>query len=143
MRPNPHTLGLAGVLLAMWYAGASQSNAAAYLIGFLSLSVACVSGLHAWSNLRGLTVVAEPITPVYEEEPIVVPVTARAQAGRHHIGVELTAPGSKAVVMIDEIHGDSPTRAGLLLPPKRRGGYCELQLLVRSTYPPRLFPAPP
>ena len=141
MRPNHHTIGLLGLLVAMWYAGASQSNAAAYLLAFLTLSVACVSAVHAWSNLRGLTIMAEPIPPVYEGEPILVPVSARAQAGRRHTGVRLSGVGSKIFVMLDQVSGTSPRRTEVLTPAKARGSYRELPLLVQSTFPLGFFTA--
>src|SRR3954471_2642431 len=102
MRPNRHTIGLFGVLLAMWYAGASQNNAAAYLLGFLTLSVAAVSAVHGWSNLRGLRLMAEPIAPVFEEELVAFCVHARAEQGRHHLAVRLQVRGAKSFELLED-----------------------------------------
>src|SRR3954464_6652350 len=106
MRPNRHTFGLAAVLLAMWYAGASQNNAAAYLLGFLTLSIAAVSAIHGWSNLRGLQLTVEPIAPVYEEEPVALKVRAKAEAGRRHIAVRLEVRGAETAELIDCVGDD-------------------------------------
>src|SRR4051812_33333638 len=134
MRPNRHTFGLAGVLLAMWYAGASQNNAAAYLLGFLTLSVAAVSAVHAWSNLRGLQLTVEPIAPVYEEEPVVLRVRAKAEPGRRHIAVRLQVRGSKIIQLLDCVSEDQE-QLELIGPARGRGRHREIAILVSSTFP--------
>ncbi len=140
MRPNRHTFGLVGVLLAMWYAGASQNNAAAYLLGFLTLSVAAVSAVHGWSNLRGLQLTVEPIAPVYEEEPVVLNVRAKAEAGRRHLAVRLQVRGSDIVHLLDCV-SDDPEQFELLGPKRRRGRYSDITILVSSTFPLGFFTA--
>jgi uncharacterized protein (DUF58 family) len=140
MRPNRHTFGLAGVLLSMWYAGASQNNAAAYLLGFLTLSVAAVSAVHAWSNLRGLQLTVEPILPVYEEEPVVLKVRAKAEPGRRHLAVRLQVRGSKAVHLLDCVAEDHE-QFELLGPTRGRGRYREVDIIVSSTFPLGFFTA--
>ena len=52
--PNRNSLGLLALLLAMWYAGASQDNGVAYLLCFMLTGVALVSILHTRANVRGL-----------------------------------------------------------------------------------------
>lgn len=140
MRPNRHTFGLVGVLLAMWYAGASQNNAAAYLLGFLTLSVAAVSAVHGWSNLRGLQLTVEPIAPVYEEEPVVLGVRAKAEPGRRHLAVRLQVLGSEIVHLLDCV-SDDPEQLELLGPKRRRGRYSDVTILVSSTFPLGFFTA--
>ena len=72
--PNRQTLGLVAVLLAMWYAGASQSNGAAYLLCFVLGALALVSVVHARANLRGLAVSADPISSAFAGDRFHVPL---------------------------------------------------------------------
>ena len=91
--PNRNTIGLCAVLGAMWYAGAGQSNGAAYLLCFTLLALAMVSVVHAWANLRGITVSAGPIRSVFAGEELAVPVRVEAQPGRRHVALWIEADG--------------------------------------------------
>jgi hypothetical protein len=91
IRPNRTSLGLFGLLAAMLYAGLTQNNAPAFLLAFLLMSVSAVSALHAWANLRGLKVDAEPIAPVFEGEVRVVSLLVEATNGRRHFGLAVSA----------------------------------------------------
>ncbi len=62
------TAGLAGLLFvmaAMWYAAASQNNAAAYLLLFCLTSVFLISIPHTLLNLAGLKATAESVKPTF------------------------------------------------------------------------------
>src|SRR5260221_9108593 len=89
--PNGRTLGLAAVLMAMCYAGASQGNGAAYLLCFILAGLGIVSTVHAWVNLRGLAVSAESVRPVFAREQIAVPLAITAPGGRRHFAVRIAA----------------------------------------------------
>ncbi len=133
MRANRHTLGLAAVLLAMWYAGASQNNAAAYLLGFLTLSVAAASALHGWANLRGLQITAEPILPVFEHESLVVTAVARSLS--RHFAVQLALSPEQPAVLFDEISPEKSARLELLARGRRRGRYASVEIIGTSSFP--------
>jgi uncharacterized protein (DUF58 family) len=139
--PNANTWRLLAVLLAIGYASASQNNAAAYLLGFLILSLACVSTVHSWANLTGLKVAAEPIPPVYEGEPLVVPLVLQSTNGRTHAAIRVTGTDAAGTVLLEETPPDAPARAELMLETLRRGRYERLGLEVSTTYPLGFFTA--
>src|SRR4051812_29733062 len=120
MRPNRHTIGLIAVLVAMWYAGASQNNAAAYLFAFVTLSAAAVSAVYAWSNARSFELLAEPVDPVYENEPVMVCARAAARRRRGAMGLDLAVRGAKAKWFVDEVRAGSEARVELLAPGRSR-----------------------
>ena len=82
------------MLIAMWYAGASQNNGAAYLLGFVLVGVALVSMLHALANLRALQISCGPIEPVFAGERQCVPLTARAGRSGGHVAIRIKALNS-------------------------------------------------
>lgn len=131
--PNRNTFGLGAVLLAMWYAGASQNNGAAYLLCFVLASVAAVSALHAWANLRGLTLRAGPIPPVFAGEMRTVALELLAGADRHHAGVRVDGGGGEAI--FQEAEKGQPQRAMLQAPAEERGCFEELAVSVSSLFP--------
>jgi uncharacterized protein (DUF58 family) len=141
LRANRHTVGLAAVLLAMFYAGWSQNNAAAYLLAFLVGSVAAASSLHAWANLRGLELTAEPFPAVFEGEPLVVPILLRSSVGRRHFGVCLSADGAPESFLVDEVPAGEGARGELLLPTPRRGRFEGLEIEISSSFPLGFFTA--
>jgi uncharacterized protein (DUF58 family) len=141
MRPNRHTVGLFGVLLAMWYAGASQGNAAAYLLCFLTFSVVAVSGVHSWSNLRGLRLTLEPVLPIFEGENVLYFVHAQAEPGRRHLAVQLRVEGSATSELLEVISSETGTRLQLAGPPLSRGRYSDVVIVATSTFPLGFFTA--
>src|SRR6266853_424433 len=70
--PNRNTIGLAAVLLGMWWAGVSQNNGAAYLLCFVLAAIAAVSTIHTWSNVNGVEITADPVRPVFAGEELKV-----------------------------------------------------------------------
>ena len=136
--PNRNTIGLAAVLLAMWYAGASQTNGAAYLLAFVLASVAAVSSLHAWANLRGLTFTADPIAPVFAGEELSVTLVATADRNRTHCAITVRAAES---AQFGEIGPAGVQRARLAVPAVRRGCFASLPLQAESIFPLGFFTA--
>ena len=65
----------------MWYAGASQSNGAAYLLCFTVIGVTIVSAMHAWANLRGIEISSGPIRPVFAGDEMRLPLVVRGSLG--------------------------------------------------------------
>ena len=139
--PNRNTVGLIALLIAMWYAGASQNNGAAYLFGFVLTGVALVSMLHASANLRGLQISCGMIEPVFAGESQRIPLVVRAAPGRSHLAVRFKAPESAEACTIAEVRGASDSRVELWVDTPRRGQFEEVQLRVTSLFPLGFFTA--
>jgi uncharacterized protein (DUF58 family) len=139
--PNRNTVGLIALLVAMWYAGASQNNGAAYLLGFVLTGVALVSMLHTAGNLRGLQISCGPIEPVFAGERQRLPLIALAGQSGGHVAVRIKAPKSDGDCAFSEIRGTSGTRADLWLETPRRGHFHDLPLGVSSLFPLGFFTA--
>jgi uncharacterized protein (DUF58 family) len=134
-------MGLALLLLAMGYAGFSQSNAAAYLLAFLMVSLALISSLHAWRNLHGLEVVSEPLEPVFAGERLPVHLRLRQASGRRSVAVYVQGADAKGGALVSEVRpGESP-RTEITLPATKRGHYPSITLRLRSLYPLGYFTA--
>src|ERR1700677_452617 len=97
--PNRNAVGLGAVLLAMAYAGASQSNGAAYLLCFVLAAVSAVSAIHTWANVRGVAISSDPIAAVFAGEPLKVRVAASSALRRDHFSIDVgksrTASGAR------------------------------------------------
>ena len=109
--PNRNTLGVFALLIAMWYAGASQNNGAAYLLGFVLLGVGLVSILHTGANLRGLRFFSGPIPPVFAGERQRVPLSALAASGRAHLAVRIKTHAKGESADLPEVSGTVRARA--------------------------------
>ncbi len=133
--PNRNTIGLAAVLLAMWYAGASQTNGAAYLLAFTLAGVAAVSVVHTWANLRGIVFSGEPIAPVFAGENLAVTLVAESDRGRTHTGIAVRVAGGAEPARFDEIRATGVERAPLGVPAMRRGCFATLDLRAASIFP--------
>ncbi len=139
--PNRNTFGLAAVLLAMWYAGASQTNGAAYLLCFVLASVVAVSTVHTWANLRGVTFTADPILPVFAGEELRVTLAATSDRHRPHFGIAVRAARRAAPAQFAEISATGEPRAHLSGPAENRGRFAELRVRATSIYPLGFFTA--
>ena len=117
--PNRNALGLAAVLAGMWYAGSSQANAAAYLLGFVLTGMAAVSALHAWANVRGVRLAAGPFPPAFADGNQLLRVTASAPAGTERCGITVRGVGGGPVLQFAEI-GAVTGPAELAVPAARR-----------------------
>lgn len=139
--PNRNTIGLAALLLAMWYAGASQSNSAAYLLGFVVTGLALVSILHAWANVRGITFTADPIAPVFAGEERLIRITARCRDSRGHPGLRVKVLGSKSRASFGEVAASTPQRTELGVTAPERGKFDTLELQLSTVFPLGFFTA--
>jgi len=139
--PNRNSLGLFAVLIAMWYAGAGQNNGAAYLLCFTVAGIAAVSAVHAWANLRGITLRAGMIAPVFAGETLLLPLHANAKAGRRHTAIVAHVPGNEGVTIFEEISGEHPVRGELYVKERKRGHFESLTVRVHSLYPLGFFTA--
>jgi uncharacterized protein (DUF58 family) len=124
----------------MWYAGASQTNGAAYLLCFLLTSMALVSSLHTWRNLRGIRASAAQIRAVFAGEDFRVPVRLRATDGRSRFGIRIGSRADRAV-LVDELPPGAEESVELLLPTVHRGRYEQISLRLSSQYPLGFFTA--
>ena len=82
LRPNHHTLALGAMLVTMWYASSAQQNGGAFVLTFLTLALALVSLLHAWTNLRAVEIQAGVIPAVQEGEMVRVPLPSRSRSAK-------------------------------------------------------------
>ncbi|MEP6669944.1 MAG: DUF58 domain-containing protein [Chthoniobacter sp.] len=139
--PNGRTLGLLAVLVAMCYAGASQSNGAAYLLCFLLTGLAIVSVVHAWANLHGIRIAVESIPPVFAGDEIAGPVIVTGRKGRSHFSVRISASGGVPLTLGDTIAPGSPSRLEVRFPSSERGHYRVVPLHITSDYPLGFFTA--
>ena len=141
MGPNRNTIGLVALLVAMWYAGASQNNGAAYLLCFVLTGVALVSIAHTWANLRGLRVSCGPIAPVFAGVRQRIPISVLAASGKTHASVRVRArePGESAG--FPEVAGPQWLHEEIWIDTNRRGNFGELGLAVSSLYPLGFFTA--
>ncbi len=138
--PNRNTLGLAAVLGAMWYAGASQSNGAAYLLCFVLASVAAVSAIHAWANLRGVRVKADAIAPAFAGGEISVPLVLSTESGPA-LAMRLDAGEPVNAVELKEVPTGRVQRATVRVTATRRGRFDEVRIRATSLYPLGFFTA--
>jgi uncharacterized protein (DUF58 family) len=139
--PNRNTFGLLAVLFAMWYAGASQSNAAAYLLCFVLASVAAVSTVHTWSNVRGVRITSDMIRPVFEGDELAVSFTAFASGRRKHYAISASSDARGKAAHFEELAPGAPVAGDVRQRTKRRGFYERLPLRIASRYPLGFFTA--
>ncbi len=139
--PSRNTIGLVAVLAAMWYAGLCQSNGAAYLLCFLLGSLAAVSTIHAWANLRGATVRADSIAPVFAGEEVIVPLVLNAERGAEPVAISIRARAAAKGALVPRMTDGQEQRATLRFTAKQRGRFQEVNLVATSLYPLGLFTA--
>jgi uncharacterized protein (DUF58 family) len=130
------------VIAAMWYAGASQSNGAAYLLCFVLGAIVLVSGLHAWSNLRGIDLKSGLIPPVFAGEKLTAQVSVASRQGRGNHGLQIRAGaiGGEPVTLAEIPLGESAI-IPLTVIAEARGVFPTLALRVESSYPLGFFTA--
>lgn len=134
--PTPICAALAFVLAAMWYASASQANAANYLLLFATVSVVLVSIPHTVLNLSGLKVTAESIKPAFAGQEVAVPIEIvnESRHARHTCTLTLSERDG-APEVVDEIAAGKGARVTLRFPAPTRGEYQITQLRMTSAYP--------
>ncbi len=141
MLPNRRTPGLLAVLVAMWYAGASQGNGAAYLLCCVLASLALVSIVHAWRNVRGISVRTDSISPVFAGEDLMVPIVVNSTQRRSHFALRISAGPRSLTTKVDAVHPARPESAELALCTSRRGCFREIPMRLRSSFPLGFFTA--
>ena len=124
------------VLVAMWYAGASQQNAAAYLLLFSLTALGSISVPHALSNVRGLTARASAIKPVFagHEAALPVEITNGSRHNRH--GIRIHLPGATDNYEdLEPIPTGKAVRTTVRFPVADRGEHAITSVCLESTYP--------
>ncbi len=132
---------MAAVVIAMWYAGASQGNGAAYLLCFVLIALALVSMVHAWTNLRGVIVEADSIPSVFAGEELTVPIEADSAARRPHFALRVEGLPGNHPATIASLHPTRPVRSELRVPTSRRGCFRQLPVRLSTNYPLGFFTA--
>lgn len=132
---------LALVILAVWYAGETQSNGAVFLLGFLLAAMGVLSWLHARANMRGLELRAGSVATARGGQMVSVPVELRA-SGRPARGIEVSAPGARAPWCVPRVEADGRPVHGTLRVMAREAGTRTRQAIVaRSRFPLGIFTA--
>lgn len=134
--PTQNLAGYLFVLGAMWYAGASQGNGAAYLLFFLLLSVVLVSIPQAFGNLRVLKITAGSVKPVFAGQEIVLPVEIANHSGRSRHAISVGLPGANGGAgVVDEILPGKAAWTAIHFPAVKRGLHQIPVALVSSAWP--------
>lgn len=139
--PNRNTFGLVALLVAMWYAGASQNNGAAYLLCFMLAGVVLVSILRTRANLRGLRLSVGPIAPVFSGENQRARIGVLAVSGGTHAAIRIKMREGGESIPFPEISGARWQYDELPIDAKQRGHFQELELIASSLYPLGFFSA--
>ena len=135
-RPTRNFAALLFVLGAMWYAGSSQGNAAAYVLLFGLVSIFLVSIPHTLLNLGGLTATPESITPTFAGQEVSLPVEIANESRATRRGIKLHVPGTGGdSENVDVIAPTNAARVTLRFPAPNRGQHEIKSLSLESTYP--------
>jgi uncharacterized protein (DUF58 family) len=133
------TSGLAGllfVLIAIWYAAATQGNAAVYLFLFVLTAVFFVSIPHTLLNLVGLKATAQSVKPTFAGGEVSLPVEIVNQSTGARHGIEVSLPGCKGrPERINHVSGGKAARVTLRFAALSRGQHQIGALRLESLYP--------
>lgn len=142
LRPTKGSIGLLFLFGAMWYAAASQNNAATYLLLFVLSGVVLISIPHTLFNLSGLSLSAESIRPSFAGQELSLPVELLNEARAARRSLAIAIPAEEGVPEIaDEIAGGKGARVKLRFPAIARGEFELNALTVASVYPLGFFRA--
>src|SRR6266851_5695120 len=134
MYPASSLAGLLFVLIAIWYAAATQSNAAAYVLLFVLTAVFFVSIPHTLLNLVGLKATAQSVKPTFAGDEVSLPVEIVNQSIVARHGIELSLLGCKGRPQrINHVPAGKATRVTLRFAALKRGQ--ELMTKQFSTEP--------
>jgi uncharacterized protein (DUF58 family) len=124
------------VLAAMFYAGASQQNAAAYLLLFTLAAIGIISIPHALSNVRGLTARADSIKPAFAGQEATVPIEVANQSRGHRRGIRIHLAGSPDNYEdLEPIRIGKAVRSTVRFPVTTRGEHAITAVCLETTYP--------
>ena len=134
--PTKISAALLFVLAVMWYAGASQNNAAAYLLLFALAAIILVSVPHTALNLSGLKATAESVKPTFAGQEISLPVEIINESRATRYGITISLPQTGAAdELVDEIAAGKAARVMMRFPAVRRGDHALEMLCLATVYP--------
>jgi uncharacterized protein (DUF58 family) len=133
--PNRNSIGLVAVLLAMWYAGASQNNGAAYLLCFVLVALAIASAPAAWANVRGLEIRPEPIRPVFAGEQMRLALTVGNPSRKSRFGLTVRFDSSNEAGHIPFLERTKSARTEAFAPALKRGLFERHRVSISSSFP--------
>ena len=134
--PTKIFAGLLFVVTVMWYASATQNNAANYLLLFCTVAVVLVSIPHTLLNLAGLKLTAEAVKPTFAGQEVSVPIELVNESRRGKYSCVVSLPNdATAAEIIEEIPPGKAARATLRFTAPARGEYEIAQVDLRSSYP--------
>ena len=136
LAPTANMGGLLFILAAMWYAGASQGNGAAYFLFFLLLAVLLVSAPRTFLNIARLDVRPEPVRPAFAGQEFSLPVEILNPSRRVRIAIRarLLMEGSNAEI-VDEIGAGNSARTTLRFRATLRGEHEINGVELGTVYP--------
>lgn len=138
---NRHTVAMSALALAMWYAGAAQSNGAVYILAFTLTAMAGLSYFHARTNLRHLRIQPGEARVHPRTGRGVLPFTLIATGAKVSRGIEIAAEGASAPVFVDRLESDRPFHSELQFQALRLEPATPVMLVARSLYPLGFFTA--
>jgi uncharacterized protein (DUF58 family) len=134
--PTSSLAGLLFVLTAIWYAAATQGNAAAYLLLFVLTAVFFVSIPHTLLNLVGLKATAHSVKPTFVGDEILLPVEIVNQSTVARHAIELSLLGCKGrPERINHVRAGKATRVTLRFAAFKRGQYQIGAMRLDCAYP--------
>ena len=140
VKASLHTFSLAGVILAMGYAGAVQNNGVAYLLCFATSVLAAMSWLRARENLRGVEVSAERQGRGRAGEAGRIPLELHSTTCLGASGIELMNADGGQWTFVDQVEPGASEQV-MLATSAETGVQKSLFVLLRSSYPMGFFTA--
>src|SRR5437868_5964952 len=124
------------VLVAMWYAGSSQQNAAAYLLLFCLTSICVTSVPYAVSNVGRLNARGEAVKPTFAGQEACLPIEITNGSRRYGRGIRVDLPDVRAdYESVDAVSPGKAVRATVRFAATARGEHELKQICLHSTYP--------
>ncbi len=138
--PTRACVTLALILVAMWYAAVSQSNAMAYMLLFFLASLAVCSMHYTHFNLSGLSAAPGRAEPCFAGTEAEVPVTLANPSRRERRSIEVSLEGGEGNWFVAAVpSGGGTAEARLRLRGEVRGEHPLPRLVLNSIYPLGLF----
>ncbi len=142
IKPTGNAGALALLGLVFLYAGASQGNNAAYLLGFLLFGATLISILHAWQNLKNIAVRVDAVRPGFVGDDLLVPVELTNHSGKSAYGIRLRFfKMDSRDHLIPQLEPGGNWRGNLVLPATRRGPLTLPRVALSSSFPMGFFEA--
>lgn len=141
VRWNRHTLALAAMLAAMWYAAAAQTNGAVYLLAFACAGMAVLSWLHARANLRDIDLQTGDLILNQHAGCYRIPFRLVSRSRRVVSGIEIAVAGAKAPVFVGQLKPAETFHSELQIPAAAFESDAPVTLVLRSLYPLGFFTA--